>query len=122
MPEFIPSFLPDNLPLDAAGYLECAEFTSAEDYGDDCKGWHDSAIAEARLACQVFGATADPDDIDAYLASGLDYRDLGRDIWFSRNGHGAGFFDRDADGLQAVAEQMGEVYVCQGDDGFLYIV
>lgn len=53
----------------------------------------------------------------------------GHDLWLSRNGHGAGFFDGDwsqtefgdaGDYLQKLAEGMGEVWVYIGDDGVLY--
>ncbi len=53
----------------------------------------------------------------------------GHDLWLSRNGHGAGFFDGDwsqtefgdaGDYLQKLAEGMGEVWVHIGDDGVLY--
>lgn len=50
----------------------------------------------------------------------------GHDFWLSRNGHGAGFFDRDnlpedaRDRLQDAARLYGEVYLEVGDDGQIY--
>lgn len=48
----------------------------------------------------------------------------GHDFWLSRNGHGAGFFDRDlgevGDQLQAAAESYGEVYLEVSDEGTIY--
>ena len=48
---------------------------------------------------------------------------IGHDICLSRNGHGAGFFDRGykhGDELQAIAEKMGESNVYVGDDRRIY--
>ena len=51
----------------------------------------------------------------------------GHDFWLTRNGHGAGFWDRtdclpkDArDRLTAAAKRYGEVYLYLGDDGVIY--
>jgi hypothetical protein len=50
----------------------------------------------------------------------------GHDFWLSRNGHGAGFFDRDSlpedvrDRLQDVARRWGEVNLYVGDDGLIH--
>lgn len=50
----------------------------------------------------------------------------GHDFWLSRNGHGAGFFDRDnlpedaRDRLQEAARHYGEVYLYVGDDKLIY--
>lgn len=51
------------------------------------------------------------------------YAQLGHDIHLSRNGHGAGFFDRDyefKDELQKCAESLGETYVFY-ENGKIYI-
>ena len=49
----------------------------------------------------------------------------GHDFWLSRNGHGAGFFDRDVtrelrEALQEKARQAGEVNLYVGDDGQIW--
>lgn len=50
----------------------------------------------------------------------------GHDFWLSRNGHGAGFFDRDyvpsetQDALQSAAEAFGNFDLYIGDDGRIY--
>lgn len=60
---------------------------------------------------------------DLLFATEQDYDwDLaGHDFALSRNGHGAGFFDRDFDGrqdnLQQAAEQAGQIELYLGDDG-----
>lgn len=49
----------------------------------------------------------------------------GQDFWFTRNGHGAGFWDGDwpepaATRLTDAAHAYGEVYLYVGDDGMIY--
>lgn len=48
----------------------------------------------------------------------------GHDLWLTRNGHGAGFWDRpelwgatQSNSLAAIATNMGQVYLEAGDDG-----
>lgn len=50
----------------------------------------------------------------------------GRDFWFTRNGHGRGFWDGDwpepyATALDEATEAFGEVDVYLGDDGKVYL-
>jgi hypothetical protein len=56
--------------------------------------------------------------------SGLSDEQIGHDFWLTRNGHGAGFWDR---GLGAVGEALsrackpyGPVDLYAGDDGYIY--
>ena len=58
----------------------------------------------------------------------FDREQAGRDLWYTRNGHGVGFWDRDddvygphADALCEVARAMGSVDLYRGDDGKLYL-
>ena len=51
----------------------------------------------------------------------------GHDFWLTRNGHGAGFWDRSDDlylgwdkFLAEVSKEHGEVWICLGDDGFAH--
>jgi len=57
--------------------------------------------------------------------SGLDESQIGYDFWLTRNGHGAGFFDRDlgeiGDKLTKACEAFGEVTPYTGNDGLIYI-
>jgi len=49
----------------------------------------------------------------------------GHGFWLTRNGHGAGFWDRElgdvGDRLTEAAKHFGECYVYVGDDGQLYL-
>jgi hypothetical protein len=48
----------------------------------------------------------------------------GHDFWLTRNGHGAGFWDRGlgdlGERLSKAAKVYGEVYLYPGDDGKVY--
>lgn len=60
-------------------------------------------------------------DVDSFiekagsLLNGMDEEQIGHDFWLSRNGHGAGFFDRGlgeiGDKLQELSRQFKEVNV-----------
>ena len=77
----------------------------------DCKAFHDRA-GEAIEKCGL---------LPAYI---------GHDFWLTRQGHGAGFWDREADSeaeqialdiLDEIAKDFGEMYLYQGDtDGLIY--
>jgi hypothetical protein len=50
---------------------------------------------------------------------------IGHDIWLTRNGHGAGFWDRGYDSdveevLEQLSKELGEVNAYVGDDGKIY--
>lgn len=59
--------------------------------------------------------------------NGRDYTlaSAGHDYWLTRNGHGAGFWDRDlgdvGDRLSAKAGECPSIYVYLGDDGKVYV-
>jgi hypothetical protein len=79
------------------GYIECALWSSTEcdaDGGaplDDNYGADDLTIASLREMvrdCKAFQRD-NADDL-----AGLDESQCGHDFWLTRNGHGAGFWDR----------------------------
>lgn len=57
----------------------------------------------------------------------MDYSQIGHDFWLTRNGHGAGFWDRKeleggiGDKLTEICEEFTEKYPYLGDDGKIYI-
>ena len=57
-----------------------------------------------------------PDELSAY-----DSKALGHNLWLSRNGHGAGFFDDNNDKLQNLARSIKPVDIYLGNDGKVYI-
>ena len=72
------------------------------------------------------------DDVAAFVAqneallieSGQSEEMIGHDFWLTRNGHGAGFWDRGlgevGDKLTAACRPFGEVWLYVGDDGQVY--
>jgi len=80
-------------------------------------------VTKAKLIidCEVF--------MEAQSVNLKDYPDnsAGNDFFLSRNGHGAGFFDRDygtkeqRDALQEASRAFGATDIYVGDDGKLYI-
>lgn len=79
------------------------------------------ASSRARADVELFALLHDED----MQATGADDEQLGHDLWLTRNGHGAGFWDRGYD--EAVAERLtegahalGEIDLVVGDDGKLH--
>lgn len=119
------------------GYVEAMFFTSTgpddekDDLGEDTTVAELSEDAWKRIAddCAAFRAAAgaawlkvEADEIDGY-----DAHRAGADFWFTRNGHGAGFRDRDeldgpiGEALTAAAKTFRSVDLYRGDDGRLYL-
>lgn len=108
------------------GYVEAALWSSTDDAGNPMDRDHGAEdIAMETLVkmvsdCTRFQAT---NQIDL-VRSGLSPDYQGHDFWLSRNGHGAGFWDRGlgavGDKLHKAAKNMGEVYLYVGDDGKIY--
>jgi hypothetical protein len=123
----------DNLVTMLRAYALCAIWSSTDDAGhplDD--GREIDAIApdtyEAmRDDCAAFAQQC-ADDIRAarYAVPGrlYDWGNVGHDFWLTRNGHGAGFWDRGLGDigarLSAAARACGEVNLHVGDDGKIH--
>lgn len=85
-----------------SGYLECALWSSTDESDDsggrplddtyDVDAFTRRAIADARRDCRGFMGL--PGVRAALEATGADYSRHGHDFWLTRNGHGAGFWDR----------------------------
>lgn len=64
--------------------------------------------------------------LDAVEVDGYDWDDAGRDFWFTRKGHGAGFWDGDlpdelGDTLTERAKEFEEQWPYIGDDCLWYV-
>lgn len=111
-------------------YIECALWSSTDnsnDQGgaplDDNYGLDDIAeetLLQAKEDCEAFQRD-NWDDIDRSRES---LEQAGHDFWLTRNGHGAGFWDR---GLGDIGERLtkaskvyGSVDLYIGDDGKIY--
>jgi len=74
----------------ADAYLEAAEFTDSEESEDD-------TVFSTQFKSDAYKACADFENACATLEINLrDYpaAQVGHDLWLTRNGHGAGFWDR----------------------------
>lgn len=119
--------LADILPCEyLESYQACALWASTDDEGEPLD---DSGMGLAPETLDWFLA-----DCGAFLGEvdglGLPWRDemewsqLGHDLWLTRNGHGAGFWDRDlgdlGDALTEAAKRQGSADLYVGDDGLIY--
>lgn len=133
MPEFILSRPARKHPyyaLDdfAKGYVEAMFFTNG-DTGDEreyllnelgVERLTRAAVKRIAADCRAFLSHIMPDGcfVQQWInrAENYDMEQAGRDFWFTRQGHGVGFWDREelrgelGAGLTAAAEAQGEVY------------
>ena len=95
------------------GILQAAEFADLdeEDKHKHIRGWTKASLKKAKALAYDFRCIAGSYMIDLALveyekiASCCDYtaqEALGHDIWFSCQGHGVGFGDRDGKNIQAL--------------------
>lgn len=112
-----------------AGYIEAMLFaeTATDSDGeeiDNLAGYELSATAkeESEQACARF-LEWHGEKVDLAIAGSDDYdhTQAGRDFWFTRQGHGVGFWDRGlgmvGDDLSDAARSFGEKHVFIDDDG-----
>ncbi len=128
--------MPLNHDLDAvlAAYLECALWSTTNidasgDMGESFDATHDaddftaSALAECREDCANFLQDCE----DSGLSTDLLMSDaqMGHDFWLTRNGHGAGFWDRghgsDGDTLTELCKPYGSVDIYCDEAGLLHV-
>ena len=126
----IPQLAGIDLDAFVRAYIAAAYFT---DTGEDDQPPTDAELSnEARAAaledCRAFARAAHPLLREAVSRAGYDSARAGHDFWLTRNGHGAGFWDRtelDADELgdrlTVLAKEFGDVDLYQGDDQLLYL-
>lgn len=103
-------------------YLECALWSSTDDDGNPLDGmeFDPSVIVQARKDVSDF--------IHLLQREGIEYpgtdEQFGYDFWLTRNGHGAGFWDRGhgdvGDTISKLAESYGSIDLYVGDDGKVY--
>lgn len=106
-------------------YLETALWAETDDDGeplDDNYGVNDidrKSVKKAEKDVKDFLKKAEK------LLTGLSDTDIGHDFWLTRNGHGAGFWDRNlgdqGEKLSKIASSFGSAYIYVGDDGKVYI-
>lgn len=108
-------------------YLEAALFTSNDDNDEpldknfSVSDFAPEAVKQAVKDCESF-----QDKYADLLSEAGDSEQNGYDFWLTRNGHGAGFWDRDygevGDALTRAAKAYGGTDAYVGDDDQLYFV
>jgi hypothetical protein len=103
-------------PLDSSYGLEDIHPDSLKGALEDCKDFQDRNADDLQQYEQL---RAEKDSIKESGDTWMDY--AGHDFWLTRNGHGAGFWDRSigevGERLSNSSKAYGEAYVYVGDDG-----
>ena len=107
-------------------YVVAALWSSTDDSGDalDDKYSIDDLSPDAAASmmsdCEKFTRANEAD----LVLSGRGAEQIGHDFWLTRNGHGAGFWDRGlgdvGDRLTKAAQAFPEIDLYVGDDGKIY--
>lgn len=111
-----------------AAYIEAVYFTETGDGDEQPASDAEMAIKtqfDAMSDCADFlSHCADTGALAQYADSGRTWDSFGHDFWLTRNGHGAGFWDRGlgalGDELSEAAKSMGSRDAYAGDDGLIY--
>jgi hypothetical protein len=108
-------------------YIEAAFFTET---GDTDQPPADAELSQsgfddAKSDCADFLTLINTNGLfDEYLKTYRPIDSMAHDFWFSRNGHGVGFWDRGmgklGDDLHNAAKSFGEHYLYAGDDNLVY--
>jgi len=122
-----------NMSAFFAGYIEALYFANS---ATNCNGetveyitgvdMTEDALDECRQDCAQFLELAGA-KVDLAIAGSDEYTHTmaGRDFWFSRQGHGVGFWDRGlgllGDDLHKVAELFGEKHLYINERGLLEV-
>jgi hypothetical protein len=116
-------------------YIEAALWSShvGEEYAAGHDLTEDTSLQSAEFGIEDISPEAlasIAEDCSAFQESAADMLDqwsdeqAGHDFWLTRNGHGAGFWDRGlphGDALSDIARSYGECDLYIGDDGSLYL-
>jgi hypothetical protein len=126
-----------NLDLMLAGYIEAAIWSSTDDDGNPLDARFDKSdlapeTVEKMKADVVAFATTQAEHLRPefllHALMGYAWEEyVGHDFWFTRNGHGAGFWDGDWEKsvgvvLSDAARAYGECDLYVGDDDKLYLI
>jgi hypothetical protein len=110
----------DGEPLDNGHSIADIEPGSLARLAEDCKRFQASTEWQAVLAAEDDPRTARHQDYGCTIE-----QSAGADFWFTRCGHGAGFWDGDwqephASALDQLSKRFGNVDLYAGDDGKIY--
>lgn len=138
MPEFVARYTPKNAYGFAKGYFEAMEWLcfdlspdNESPFKGEVKGFSEEAVAKILSECRAFEEENEEllatygGEYKPYRSWGISEESAGNDFFLSRNGHGAGFWDRGNHACfrdlhkAAKAFRGQEAYI--GDDGFLHV-
>lgn len=100
-------------------YIVCALWSSMDaNYTQD--DIHPDTVADMLVDIEAFTQSART----LLMRAGLSDSQIGHDFWLTRNGHGAGFWDRGlgevGDLLTDICKPFGSVDLYVGDDGLIH--
>lgn len=109
-------------------YIECALWSSTDnsrdDGGDPLEDNHDVSDIAQKTLDSMKADCADFQEANANDLADIDPSQAGHDFWLTRNGHGAGFWDRGlgdlGDRLSDASKVYGGVDLIVGGDGQIY--
>lgn len=116
-----------------SGYIDAIEFTECSPDSEFTEGAQFSydITKEAEEVCTAFYELFKPCLERAMVNNtGYTWQGVGHDLWLTRNGHGAGFWDRKlgsfggydiGDCLSEACKMLGDCCLYEGDDGLLYL-
>jgi hypothetical protein len=108
-----------SLRLVVLGFIEAMDFTEREVGDNDEMVLSYGLLRACYKDCKMF-----LDASEGIESDGWGDVEFGNDIWFTRNGHGVGFWDRgrpNSDRLTEVCDGLfREMEVYKGDDGIWY--
>lgn len=141
MPEFIMPFGDvesvrtfNSLDAFTQGYVEAMFFTDTgtgddEELEDACfDDLSFEALVDIIEDCRDFQGEQAAQLLEAYAREGYSEERAGHDYWLTRNGHGAGFWDRSELDEGSLGDKLSDacryqpVSLYKGDDGYLYIM
>ena len=109
-------------------YIQCALWSSMDDSGEPLDGQYSEEDLSAETIEKM---TADVERFvreakDAIIDSGISESDIGHDFWLTRNGHGAGFWDRGldkevSDQFCKICDSFGSCELYLDDDNEIHI-
>ena len=122
----------ENLDAMLTQYIETALWSSLDSADDpmdlSCgeRDVHADTVEQMHEDCKDF-AEANAEQIRQWGGKGDAWAAAGHDLWLTRNGHGTGFWDRDAGAwpnggtdLAQAAKDCGGCDLYIGDDGMVY--
>lgn len=107
-------------------YIICALWSSIDDDGEPLDSVYTMDDISAQTLKQMDIEVSDfiKDNESLLIESGQSDQQIGHDFWLTRNGHGAGFWDRGlgaiGDALTKASKSFGGSDLYVGDDGLIY--